>query len=69
MDFSPKAIRFLLEALKLYGERLDCSLEDEDVSDDELSDIANDRQYLAALEQSLQSQHDDLLKGKASLFK
>ena len=67
MDLSPKAIRFLIDALKHYGEHFDRRLEDESLSDDELADLANDRQYLLALAQDLQSHHDDLLKAGVSL--
>lgn len=67
MDLSPKAIRFLIAALKHYGEHFDRRLEDASLSDDELADIGNDRQYLVALAQDLQSQHEDLLKAGVSL--
>jgi hypothetical protein len=69
MDLSLKAIRFLIDALKHYGEHLERRLEDEGLPDDELADLANDRQYLVALGQDLQSYHEDLLKGRLSLQK
>ena len=51
MDLSPKAIRFLIEALKHYEQDYDRRLEETDLSDDEMAELANDRQYLLALEQ------------------
>ena len=67
MDLSPKAIRYLLEALRHYRVYLERRLEEESLSDEDLADLANDRQYLAALAQDLQHKHEDLLKGKVSL--
>ena len=67
MDLSPKAVRYLIDALRHYREHLDCRLEAADSSDDELADLGNDRQYGVALEQDLQSHHEDLLKGVVSL--
>lgn len=63
MDFSPKALRFLIEAVKHYEEHLGHRLQEEGLSEDDLADLANDRRYLAALGQDLQSHHDNLLKG------
>lgn len=67
MDLSPKAIRYLLDALRHYRGHLDRRLEEENLSDDDLADLANDRQYLTALAQDLQTKHEDLLKGNTSL--
>ena len=67
MDLSPKAVRFLIDALKHYDEYFDRRLEDDGLSDDDLSDLANDQQYLLALRQDLQSHHDDLLKRNVSV--
>ena len=67
MELSPKAIRFLIDAVKHYEEHFDRRLEEDGLSDDELADLANDRQYLDALVQDLQSHHEDLLKGRVTL--
>ena len=67
MDLSPKAIRFLIDALKHYEEYYDRRLEEAGLSDDDLADLSNDRQYLLALGQYLKSRHEDLLKGKVAL--
>ncbi len=69
MDFSPKGLRFLIAALKHYEEYFDRRLQEEGLSDDELADLANDRQYLVALGQYLQSHHEDLLQGRVALPK
>ena len=67
MDLSPKAIRFLIDALQHYREHLDRRLEELGLSDDELADFGNDRQYVVALSQDLQSRHEYLLKNETSL--
>lgn len=68
MELSPKAIRFLIDALKLYEEHVECRLQKEEcLSDNELADLANDRQYLLALRQELHSRHEDLLKASEAV--
>src|SRR5437016_2774663 len=67
MDLSLKDIRFLVDALKHYEEHLDRCLEEKDLSDDELADLANDRQYLLTLREYLQGHHDRLLTGSESV--
>ena len=67
MELSPKAIRFLIEALKHYEQDYDRRLEEEDLSDDEMADLANDRRYLLALEQDLTIRQENLVAGKVSL--
>lgn len=66
MELSPKAIRYLLEALQHYRGDLDRRLEEENLSEDDLADLANDRHYLAALVHDLQDKHEELLKGSVS---
>lgn len=67
MDLSAKAIRFLIDALKHYEEHVERRLQEEGLSDDAVADLANDRQYLLALRQDLQSRHEDLLKGTVAV--
>ena len=67
MELSPKAIRIIIDALKHYEEHYERRLEEEGLSDDAVADLANDRQYLLALRQDLQSRHDMLVKGRESL--
>lgn len=66
MDVSLKALRFLIEAVRHYEEHLGRRSEQEGLSDDDLAELANDRQYLVALAQDLHSHHEDLLKGGVS---
>ena len=42
MNFSPKAIRFIVEALEYRIEAYQKQLETENLNDDEVSDITND---------------------------
>ena len=67
MELSPKAIRFLMDALKHYAEDLDRRLEEECLSDDELADLGNDRQYLVALMQGLEYHYLEMFKGSEVL--
>ncbi len=67
MELSPKAVRYLIDAVKYYENHLDHRLDEENLSDDESADLANDRQYLIALVQDLQSYHENLLKGRVSV--
>jgi uncharacterized protein YjiS (DUF1127 family) len=59
MDLSPKAIRFIIESLQHYRDQLDRRLEDNGLSDDELADLGNDREYISALVQGFQL-HNEL---------
>ena len=51
MTLSPKAIRFVLEALDYYLQDRDQQLRQSTASDDELADWENDRQFLEAIKQ------------------
>ena len=44
MELSPKPIRYLIDAVKHYEGHFDRRLDEESLSDDELADLANDRQ-------------------------
>lgn len=69
MDLSPKAIRFLIDALTHYEAHVERRLQEEGrLSDDELADLANDRQYLLALRQDLQSRHEELLRSREAVL-
>ena len=63
MELTPKANRYIIEALQHYRDHLDRRLEDDHLSDDELADIGNDRDYVAALVQNFQIHHEEILKG------
>ena len=62
MKLSFKAIRFVIEALDHYQEYHDKRLKQEGVSEDDLSDLLNDRQYLEAIKRDFEKYRDDLLQ-------
>jgi hypothetical protein len=53
MNFSSKAIRFIVEALEYRIEAYQKQLETENLNDDEVSDITNDMMFLESLSQEL----------------
>ncbi|MGI8503236.1 MAG: hypothetical protein ACR2LR_19210 [Hassallia sp.] len=53
MNFSPKAIRFIVEALEYRISAYQKQLETENLNDDEVSDITNDMMFLESLSQEL----------------
>ncbi|MEH2170158.1 MAG: hypothetical protein V7K41_26610 [Nostoc sp.] len=56
MNFSPKAIRFIVEALEYRIEAYQKQLEIENLNDDEVSDITNDLMFLESLSEDLKKQ-------------
>ena len=67
MQLSPKAIRFIIEALEHYQTHHEERLRDEHVTEEEASDLTNDHQYLEALKTDLKQYHDGLMyKGSSS---
>jgi hypothetical protein len=67
MQLSPKAIRFLIEALEYYQTHYGERLRDEHVTDEEAADLTNDHQYLEALKTDLKQYHDELMcKGSST---
>jgi hypothetical protein len=67
MQLSPKAIRFIIEALAHYQTHHEERLRDEHVTEDEAADLTNDHQYLEALKTDLKQYHDGLMcKGSSS---
>ncbi|MEH2176830.1 MAG: hypothetical protein V7K53_14905 [Nostoc sp.] len=56
MNFSPKAIRFIVEALEYRIEAYQKQLERENLNDDEVSDISNDMMFLESLLEDLKKQ-------------
>jgi len=67
MELSPKASRYIIDALQHYRDHLDRRLEDQDLPEDESADIGNDREYVAALAHDFQVHHADLLRSGVSL--
>lgn len=62
MQLSLKAIGLLIEALEHYQQYYDERLREEGLSEDEVCDLVNDRQYLAAIKQDFEKYRDDLLQ-------
>ncbi|MBN3910707.1 MAG: hypothetical protein ACYTXT_33660 [Nostoc sp.] len=56
MNFSPKAIRFIVEALEYRIEAYQKQLETENLNDDEASDMTNDMMFLESLSQELKKE-------------
>ena len=69
MQLSPKAIRFIIEALEHYQTHHEERLRDEHVTEEEAADLANDHQYLEALKTDLKQYHDELMCKGASPHK
>lgn len=65
MELSPKAIRFLIDALQEYEANLERRLEKTGADEGDAADLMNDRLYVSALRQDLQSQHEELLKARS----
>ncbi len=62
MKLSPKAIRFVIEALSHYEEHHDRRLNEEGLTEEEVSDLVNDRQYLEAIKHDFEKHQDELLQ-------
>jgi hypothetical protein len=62
MQFSPKATRFIIEAIEFYQKDHEARLQATDISEDEVADIANDHQYYEVLKGELQQHYDELFK-------
>jgi hypothetical protein len=61
MQLSPKAIRFIIEALDHYRTHHGGRLREEQVTEEEAADLTNDHQYLEAPKTTLQQYHDELM--------
>ena len=66
MQLSPKAIRFIVEALAYYQAYHEERLHDENITEEESAELANDCQYLAAIKTDLQKYHNELVNKVAS---
>lgn len=64
MKLSPKAVRFVIEALDHYRQYHDERLKREGLSEDEISGLLNDRQYLEAIQREFEKYRDDLLQDR-----
>jgi hypothetical protein len=54
------AVRFVIEALEHYQKYHDRRLEQEGLTEEEISDLANDRQYLEAIKQDFENYREAL---------
>jgi hypothetical protein len=61
MQLSPKALRFLIEAVEHYQTDHEERLRDQHLTEEEGADLTNDHEYLEALKTTLQQYHDELM--------
>ncbi|MBW4621240.1 MAG: hypothetical protein KME17_18010 [Cyanosarcina radialis HA8281-LM2] len=58
MNLSPKAIRFLVEVLEFRIAAYQVQLDEQDLSEDEASELTNDMMFLESLLQEFQKMRD-----------
>jgi len=58
MNLSPKAVRFLVEALEFRMAAYQVQLDEQDLSEDEASELTNDMMFLESLLQELKKMRD-----------
>ncbi len=61
MQLSPKALRFIIEAIAHYQASHEERLQDERLAEEEAADLTNDHQYLEAIKTDLQKYHEELM--------
>jgi hypothetical protein len=66
MNLSLKAARFVIEALNHYQEFHDQRLNQAGLSEDDASDLANDRQYLEAIKHDFEKYLEELAQSRES---
>ena len=62
MKLSLKATRFVIEALEHYLQHHNKRLQQQPLSEDNVSDLINDRQYLEVIKQEFEKYRDELLR-------
>ena len=67
MRLSLKAIRFVIEALEHYQKFQDRRLSEEGLSEDDASDLVNDRHYLKEIQKDFETYRDELLKQRENV--
>ncbi len=67
MKLSLKAIRFVIEALENYQKDHDRRLTDDELSEDDISDLTNDRHYLNAIKQDFETYRDQLVNDRQNV--
>jgi hypothetical protein len=65
MDLSPKAVRFVIEALEHQITEHERRLATNGLSDDEAADLANDKRYLEAIVKDFEKYRDELVHSAA----
>lgn len=61
MNFSPKAIRFIIEAIDHYLNYHQTQIQNGTLPEDEKADLINDSCYLEAIKSDLKAYHTQLL--------
>ena len=62
MQLSPKAIRFIIEAVEFYQKHQEMRLHAPNISEEEeAADLANDKRYLESIKCDHKRHHDDLI--------
>lgn len=67
MELSQKAVRFVIEALEHYQQFHDQRLERDGLSEDDASDLVNDREYLEAIKRDFVKYQDTLKRERESV--
>jgi len=62
MKLSLKATRFVIEALEQFQKLHDERLHQEGLSEDDVSDLVNDRQYVEAIKQDFEKYQKELME-------
>ena len=60
MQLSPKAVRFIIEAVEHYQTYHEERLREEHLTEEDAADLTNDHQYLEALKTALHHYHGEL---------
>jgi hypothetical protein len=66
MKLSPKAARIIIEALSHYQEHHDRRINEAGLTEEEASDLTNDRQYLEAIKRDFGRYEAELLREQKS---
>ena len=67
MKLSLKAIRFVIDALENYQNDHDRRLAENQLSEDEISDLTNDRHYLNAIKKDFETYRDQLAQEREKI--
>ena len=67
MKLSLKAVRFVIEALDHYQKFHDHQLAQDGLSEDDVSDLENDRHFLQAIKKDLQNYQDELTQQRENV--